>query len=48
MMGPYMLPIPILGTAAAFFSVVFAFVFTPSDKREMALEHPGNGATAAN
>ena len=29
MMGPYMLPIPILGTAAAFFSVVFAFVFTP-------------------
>ena len=29
MMGPYMLPIPILGTAAAFFSVVFAFIFTP-------------------
>jgi multidrug efflux pump subunit AcrB len=29
MMGPYMQPIPILGTAAAFFSVVFAFVFTP-------------------
>jgi multidrug efflux pump subunit AcrB len=29
LMGPYMLPIPILGTAAAFFSVVFAFVFTP-------------------
>ncbi len=29
MMGPYMLPIPILGTAAAFFSVVFAFMFTP-------------------
>ncbi len=29
MMGPYMRPIPILGTAAAFFSVVFAFVFTP-------------------
>jgi multidrug efflux pump subunit AcrB len=29
MMGPYMLPIPILGTAAAFFSVVFAFLFTP-------------------
>jgi multidrug efflux pump subunit AcrB len=29
MMGPYMLPIPILGTSAAFFSVVFAFIFTP-------------------
>jgi multidrug efflux pump subunit AcrB len=29
LMGPYMLPIPILGTAAAFFSVVFAFIFTP-------------------
>ncbi len=29
MMGPYMLPIPILGTTAAFFSVVFAFIFTP-------------------
>lgn len=29
LMGPYMEPIPILGTAAAFWSVVFAFMFTP-------------------
>jgi len=35
LMGPYMLPIPILGTAAAFFSVVFAFVFTPWVSRVM-------------
>jgi len=35
MMGPYMLPIPILGTAAAFFSVVFAFIFTPWVARVM-------------
>jgi multidrug efflux pump subunit AcrB len=35
LMGPYMLPIPILGTAAAFFSVVFAFIFTPWVSRVM-------------
>ena len=29
MMGPYMLPIPVLGAAAMFFSLLAAFVFTP-------------------
>lgn len=29
MMGPYMLPIPVLGSAAMFFSLVAAFIFTP-------------------
>jgi multidrug efflux pump subunit AcrB len=29
MMGPYMLPIPVLGSAAMLFSLIAAFVFTP-------------------
>ncbi|MGB1255359.1 MAG: efflux RND transporter permease subunit [Thiolinea sp.] len=29
MMGPYMLPIPVLGAAAMFFSLLAAFIFTP-------------------
>lgn len=29
MMGPYMLPIPVLGATAMFFSLLAAFVFTP-------------------
>ncbi|MGB5406118.1 MAG: efflux RND transporter permease subunit, partial [Thiogranum sp.] len=29
LMGPYMLPIPVLGSSAMFFSLVAAFIFTP-------------------
>ena len=29
MMGPYMLPIPILGSVAMIFSLFAAFIFTP-------------------
>jgi multidrug efflux pump subunit AcrB len=29
LMGPYMRPIPVLGSSAMFFSLVAAFVFTP-------------------
>jgi multidrug efflux pump subunit AcrB len=39
LMGPYMRPIPVLGSSAMFFSLIAAFIFTPWFALKVAPRH---------
>ena len=47
LMGPYMRPIPVLGSSAMFFSLVAAFVFTPWFALRVRPRHEGAAAGGA-